>query len=69
MSKNSTLLCSNLVKLVIGLILIGVSLIPNLSRSMHNALLVVGISIVGISSVRLLIRYGEKKKYLSKSMY
>lgn len=69
MSKNTRLLYSSLVKLVIGLILIIVSLIPALSRSIHNALLVVGIFIVGISGDGLLIWYGKKKKGQSKGVY
>jgi hypothetical protein len=61
MPKNNRLLISNLIKLMIGLILIIVSLLPTLSHRIHIYLLVVGVFIIGMSGDGFLKWYGEKK--------
>jgi hypothetical protein len=61
MSKSNRLLYLNLIKLIIGLILVIVSLIPMLSHRIHISLLVVGVFIIGMSSDGILKWYGERK--------
>lgn len=61
MSKNNRLLVSNLIKLMIGIILIMGSLLPTLSHRIHIYLLVIGIFIIGMSGDGFLKWYAEKK--------
>jgi len=61
MSKNDRLLYLNLIKLMIGLSLTIISLIPTISHPMHISLLVAGIFIIGMSGDGLLKWFGEKQ--------
>lgn len=61
MPKNNRLLYSNLIKLIIGLMLIIVSQLPIISHRIHISLLVVGVFIIGMSGDGFLKWYGEKK--------
>lgn len=60
MPKNYRLLYSNLIKLIIGLLLLIFSLIPIVSHRIHIYLLVVGVFIIGMSGDGFLKWYAEK---------